>query len=496
MTRTREAQLGQRTARASGKPGKANGGESPSGDAQAAYSERAIIGCILEDHRRWAVVSQLQGSDFQLLAHQIVFDLCRELKEQGKAFEELLICSELEKRNQLQLIGGYDYLLEVEYRNGHVPECLPDHVRRVREASNLRKQRRVYAKAQEMAELPRADPTAIQQYVASELEKLPAASAIDIDNLPSVRSYDKKWEFLVPGLLVKNTVAVWSGPSEAGKSSLALWLCDAIAHGKEMFDGKCEQHPALYLTLENPVEHFDDICQRLAIADGPDSNLHILGDWSEPSPPLPNAAPILAWVTQHKPFVVVDSLIAFFDGDNENDAVQMRAFIQNHGRKLLRAGACGVLFLTHPGKAESAQEYRGSSDLRPAIDTGYKLHNSGEHRLERLTLKAFKVRCIQQPNELLLHYTQKDGRDTFVSDDRPRAIAESVTAQLKKLLAENPAIKSREFEKAAQAKGLGQTRARNFLKDGVADGTIRQDDGPHRAKLHTLIPVADSGPSD
>ena len=312
-----------------------------------------------------------------------------------------------------------------------------------------------------------------------------------ISDLPDVRKIaSEEVEFLVPGVLIKGTLTLLSGEASGGKTTLALWFSDLIARGAEVFGERCQQHPVLYLTKENPVDYMADIARRLNIENGPDSNLYIWGDWTEEAPPAPAASHILQWVSEcrESPFVVVDSLIAFFDGQNENDAKEMRAFV-NQGRQLMRAGACGVLFLHHPGKAESAREYRGSSDLKPAIDAGYIMHNSGDGILERLHLKLFKPRFLAQKRELLLVY--RDG--WFVSDDRPTAVQESNAKILTRLLAANPGIGTEDFKRAAQTKGVTQTRARQFLDDGVHCGTIQRETGRHNRHSHTLVEPDDRG---
>jgi hypothetical protein len=309
-------------------------------------------------------------------------------------------------------------------------------------------------------------------------------SKIVINEIPSVHSKaSEKVEFLVPGLLVKGTITVLSGEASGGKTTLALWLSDLIARGAEIFGECCQQHPVLYLTRENPVDYMADILRRLKVQDGPETNLIIWGDWLEESPPVPAASHILEWVSRcpDSPFVIIDSLIAFFDGANENDAKEMRAFI-NQGRLLMRAGACGVLFLHHPGKAESAREYRGSSDLKPAIDAGYFMRNSGDGVLERLHLKLFKPRFLAQKREVLLVY----GDGGFVSDERPAAVQQSVTEQLKNQLRDLPGCTKTEFENAAQAKGLVRLRARQFLDTGVADKSVRRDKGSRNGFHYTL----------
>jgi hypothetical protein len=310
-------------------------------------------------------------------------------------------------------------------------------------------------------------------------------SKIVIGNLPDVcHIASEKVEFLVPGLLVKGTLTVLSGEASAGKTTLALWLADLIARGAAVFGERCQQHPVLYLTRENPVDYMADIVRRLKIKNGQDSNLHIWGDWVEESAPAPAAAHILAWVSdcQPPPFVIIDSLIAFFDGKNENDSAEMRAFL-NQGRALMRAGACGVLFLHHPGKAESAKVYRGSSDLGPAIDAGYVLHNSGDGILERLHLKLFKPRFLAQKRELLLNYREGTG---FVSEERPAVVQQSRTQLLSKLLASMPRCTAKEFEDAAQRRGEIRWRAREFLKNGIDNGSIQLERGAHNKCCHSL----------
>jgi hypothetical protein len=54
-----------------------------------------------------------------------------------------------------------------------------------------------------------------------------------------------------------------------------------------------------------------------------------------------------------------------------------------------------------------------------------------------------------------------------------------------------PGWTTREFEDAATAKGLPQNKAREFLRDGVRDGTIKPERGEgrrNRAFYRTLIP--------
>jgi hypothetical protein len=314
-------------------------------------------------------------------------------------------------------------------------------------------------------------------------------SRVVISQLPDVREIAAEGpEFVVPSVIVKNTITAISGAAGSGKTTLAFLLGAGIARGAEMFGGQCQQRPVLIMTRENPLDFVGDIVRRLNIDTGPGSNLFVWGDWIEPPAPVPADPCILDWVTKSdpSPVIIIDSLIAFFTGDNENDPVQMRAFI-NQARLLLRAGAAAVIFLCHPGKSESSQDYRGSSDLEPAVDALYKLTNSGDTWLERLYLKAKKARFAAQKRELVLIY--RDG--TFVADERPVAVQESATQQLTRLLANNPGLTKKEFEALAMQKGLTQRRARQFLNEGVAIGTIIREEGTHHRMFHRLATGAE-----
>ena len=69
----------------------------------------------------------------------------------------------------------------------------------------------------------------------------------------------------------------------------------------------------------------------------------------------------------------------------------MRAFM-NQCRKLADLGAT-VAVVHHDGKADSARDYRGSSDFKAAIDGGFHVTNFGENGLlDKLVLRCFKSR--------------------------------------------------------------------------------------------------------
>ena len=77
-------------------------------------------------------------------------------------------------------------------------------------------------------------------------EKLP--KTISAEELLSTPLPPVKW--IIPGLLPAG-LALFAGPSKAGKSWLTLWLCLQVAQGKPMWGREIEPHTVLYLSLED-----------------------------------------------------------------------------------------------------------------------------------------------------------------------------------------------------------------------------------------------------
>ena len=69
------------------------------------------------------------------------------------------------------------------------------------------------------------------------------------------------------------------------------------------------------------MDYVGDIVGWLDIKNGAGSGALIWGNWREDEPPAPASPHILEWVSKRDPppLVVVDCLIAFFNGGNEND---------------------------------------------------------------------------------------------------------------------------------------------------------------------------------
>ena len=77
------------------------------------------------------------------------------------------------------------------------------------------------------------------------LPKTITAGALLATPIPPV-----KW--IIPGLLPAG-LAIFAGPSKAGKSWLTLWLCLQISQGKSVWGREIEPRTVLYFSLEDTL---------------------------------------------------------------------------------------------------------------------------------------------------------------------------------------------------------------------------------------------------
>jgi hypothetical protein len=166
----------------------------------------------------------------------------------------------------------------------------------------------------------------------------------------------------------------------------------------------------------------------------------------------------------------------------------MRSFMQQC-RALADLG-CTVLIIHHDGKAETAKDYRGSSDFKAAVDAAFHVSNfSDDGKLGKLVARCYKSR-FGFSGELVFRYS--DG--AFTREENPNAAAQTVREQLTALLRANPGIGTKAFENLAEDRTLGRNRARQFLNEGVLSGKVRRERGERNARHHFLAMEASNGP--
>lgn len=305
-------------------------------------------------------------------------------------------------------------------------------------------------------------------------------AAMRVEDIPSVWNFEASAEYVVEDLILSGAITLLTGDSGVGKSTLALALAGAVAHGQAWAGRAVRQRRVLYLDRENPLYVVKDRLHRMGIA--PTAALTVWGGWNDPGPPAPAAPAIMEYAVGQKPLIVVDSLVAFHDG-SEQDATETRRFLDQL-RRLANLGAT-VLLIHHTGKAETAKEYRGSSDIKASMDAAFLMQPLGGDgsQLDRLSLRPFKARSAPL-RPILLEYRAGAGfqaiHDTAAAQrDAARNVVEAIVRDTSGC--------SREHVLAeARRQGVSRDDARDALAGAERDGRLAVQTADRGRKIYTL----------
>ena len=108
------------------------------------------------------------------------------------------------------------------------------------------------------------------------LPKTITADALLATPIPPV-----KW--IIPSLLPAG-LAIFAGPSKAGKSWLTLWLCLQISQGKSVWGREIEPRTVLYFSLEDTLGRLQERLYQLVDAEEDPGTAHFADgkswDWA------------------------------------------------------------------------------------------------------------------------------------------------------------------------------------------------------------------------
>ncbi len=267
---------------------------------------------------------------------------------------------------------------------------------------------------------------------------LPARAIQRIEDLKPMSTFGNTEVVMVlEQAFAEGTVIVVTSEPGAGKSSFISNACYCISKGLSFAGRKTSQRAVLFIDGEDPISSMSAMHDRLGICEH--DAFRVWGLWQQEEPPQPDSAIVLDYIERcnPKPIIVLNPLVAFWGGD-ENDAKQTRAFMSRL-RKIAAMGAT-IIGIHHIGKSESSKDFRGSSDLKAAIDLGLKVNNTSETpgRLDRVTVSAFKDR-MGIFTEMKLRYATGG----FVADQFAPSLTN--TDRLVELLRKNPGVQKVAF---------------------------------------------------
>ncbi|ARC87393.1 hypothetical protein B5V46_01485 [Rhodovulum sp. MB263] len=194
--------------------------------------------------------------------------------------------------------------------------------------------------------------------------------------------------YLVKGWLDQSALSVLYGPSNSGKSFLALDLAHHVAKGRSWGDRRVNKGRVLYIAAEGG----GGFANRVAALDDPE--FFVL------SVPITltgtdSAAGPLTEVLQHLSavggagfdMIVIDTMARVMGGRDENAAPDIADLVRNLDL-IRRVTGAHVMLVHHTGK-DTGRGARGHSSLRAAIDTEIELSRDD---LGQITAEVTKQR--------------------------------------------------------------------------------------------------------
>jgi len=182
--------------------------------------------------------------------------------------------------------------------------------------------------------------------------------------------------YMVKGWLDRNCLSMLYGPSNVGKTFVALDIAMHIAACKSWHGLRVNGGPVLYIAAEGGAGIRNRLaaikCERPDMASAPFTllpvsvDLHGPGDALEICEIMPDDAPAL---------VVIDTLARSMGSGDENTAKDAAMFVRNCDLIRESTGA-HVMVIHHTGKDED-RGARGSSALRAAVDNEIQIAKVG-----------------------------------------------------------------------------------------------------------------------
>ena len=200
-------------------------------------------------------------------------------------------------------------------------------------------------------------------------EKLP--KTISAEELLSTPLPPVKW--IIPDLLPAG-LALFAGPSKAGKSWLTLWLCLQVAQGKPMWRREIEPHTVLYLSLEDTFNRLQKRLLQLVGSEEAPERLVMQTECSSIGQGLEEQ--LTSFIYQHSDtgLIVIDTLQKVRSSD-QNNSMYASDYTEISALKALADKYNICILLIHHLRKQAAddpfQQIAGSNGLMGASDTSW-----------------------------------------------------------------------------------------------------------------------------
>ena len=225
-------------------------------------AEAAVIGSIIIDPACFVPVSKIIGpNSFAFSENKIIYEVLLDLKESEKPIDGFIVRDALQERNQLDKIGGWEYLQKI-LDNIPTSANAEYYANIVREKAQRRRLAGFYDDMGKVlySDRPVGESVAMIQQMAAGLD-----GATEVYNsMPIIRNLDgvevKPISWLWWNKIPLGMLTLIVGDPGLGKSFLSLWLAARISRGENLPDGdglpdnRASFGTVILLTAEDPLE--------------------------------------------------------------------------------------------------------------------------------------------------------------------------------------------------------------------------------------------------
>jgi hypothetical protein len=298
----------------------------------------------------------------------------------------------------------------------------------------------------------------------------------DLSGLPSIWTLDANVEWLIEGLIPLSSLNLLTAESGTGKTWVGHGIAGAVAHDQAFIGCKVRHRPVLYLDGENPLAIVKRNLAELGIR--ATDRLKMWGGWNSEAPPGPDDERILGFAHQERGLIIFDSLVEFNPGD-EQSSTETRVFMKKM-RRLVNLGAT-VLILHNAGKSKNSKKYRGSSDIKAAVDTAYFVEGKPRGgRVHGLRLENYKSRFAPGA-----HFAMElqPGRGFIATGAAKKAEAPSPEAIVETLVRQNPGLNGSQLKNLAKTHGV----SRHKVDQCLGSGAYQRSPGAGNSTHYTIV---------
>jgi hypothetical protein len=365
----------------------------PQPPASSPEAEQNVLGGLLLESDGWDKVKALiQSGDFFLGNHSIIFSAIHELATNGCSYDVITVGDILERKGELEKIGGYQYLA-ILARN--TPSTANIHVYAAIVRRKALERRRIDAVANGRWEEVNALTDAITILEAG-------GQALMLPTIDEILSRDIDNNWLIQGWLEHHQTAVLFGESQSYKSLLAIDMACCIATGNPWRDNPVKQGGVLYIVGEGAgggiTRRFTawQIANKIKLSGCPlffvETPTTLPDDLSKLMVGVRETLREKEWTLN---LIILDTLSKTMAGD-ERSSADFNAY-QRTLDNLKQQFSCSCLIIHHTGHMNKTRE-RGVSEIACNTDVRLAMEIIGE---KTRRLRAIKTKDAETPPEMI-----------------------------------------------------------------------------------------------